>query len=79
MELARTAAAESKAAAVIEELARHAGSHLDIAHDNAFVRAVYRMYAPPDINGKMHRVKFTVKDYSGLDGKKELHALAALK
>ena len=74
--------AELQAVAAIELLARHAvvaEKHPDFEHYNEFVLAIYRLYAPLEINGEMHRVKLTVKDYIGPDAKKALHALAAVE
>jgi len=75
-------AAESKAVAAIEALARNAvlaENHADIEHNNEFVRAVSRLYVPLVIDGVPYRVKLTVKDYVGVNAKKELHALAAIE
>jgi hypothetical protein len=56
-----------------------AESHPDIEHRNPFVASVYRLYAPVLIDGKIYRVKLTVKDYAGISAQKQLHALAAVE
>ncbi len=74
--------AESRAVAGIESLSRHAvvaESHLDDAHHNPDVRAVYRFYAPLLIGSDLYRVKLTVKDYLGAKEKRQLHALEAVE
>lgn len=75
-------AAESKAVAGIEALARDAVAaerHPDTEHKNPDVNAVLRLYAPVSIAGVMYRVKLTVKDYSTEGNPKMLHALAAVE
>ena len=75
-------AAESKAVAGIDRLAKYAvvtERHADLEHHNEFVRAVCRLYASLVIDGVPYRVKLTVKDYAGAAAKKELHALAAVE
>jgi len=79
---ANLSAAESKAVAGIEELVRYAvvaEGHPDLEHGNAFVQAIYRLYAPATISGVLYRVKLTVKDYTGRGAKQVLHALAAIE
>lgn len=59
-----------------------AETHQDIEHHNTDVQAVHRLYAGVLIDGKMHRVKLTVKDYKFLDGsgeRKNLHAIEAVE
>lgn len=51
--------------------------HPDIAHQNEFIEAILRLYAPLSIGGKLYRVKLTVKDYKA--GEKLLHALEAVE
>ncbi len=54
--------------------------HLDARHENKFVRAVLRLYAPALIGESLYRVKITVKDFQrGDDARKLLHALEAIE
>ena len=74
-------AAESKAVAGIDRLARHAvvaERHADTQHKNPDVQAILRMYAPVSIRGTIYRAKLTVQDYKGGD-KRHLHALSAVE
>ena len=74
--------AESKAIAGVESLVRHAvlvETHHDYEHHNPDVLAVFRLYAPVVIDGRLYRAKLTVKDYVTLDNPKILHALAAVE
>ncbi|ANB91483.1 hypothetical protein MOVS_05240 [Moraxella ovis] len=68
----------------IEELVTNAvvaETHEDIKHQNTDVIAVHRLYVPALINGNLHRVKLTVKDYILTDGleRKNLHAIEAVE
>lgn len=64
----------------IVRLAIRAETHAD-KNGNQSVFAVHRLYSPVVIDGQMHRVKLTVKDYVLTDGKerKNLHALEAVE
>lgn len=54
--------------------------HLDSKYQNEFVQAIFRLFAPVEIEGKFYRVKLTVKDLrQGNDVRKLLHALEALE
>ena len=55
-------------------------SHADTKRGNVFVSAIYRLYAPVQIDGSMYRVKLTVKDLTAPDNPaKLLHALEAVE
>ncbi|UNU73304.1 hypothetical protein LU293_09615 [Moraxella nasovis] len=76
--------ATSQAVQGIKELVRNAvvaETHQDVKHGNERVTAIHRMYVPADINGQLHRVKLTIKDYSLNDGtkRKNLHAIEAIE
>lgn len=68
--------------AILVDLVKHAiraESHADTEHKNENVVAVHRLYAPAEIDGKIYRVKITVKDYVLNDGreKNNLYAIEA--
>lgn len=72
-------AAEIKAVAGIEQLARVAvvaERHRDDRHNNPFVTSVLRMYAALVLEGILYRVRLTVKDYGN---PRTLHALSAIE
>jgi hypothetical protein len=75
---------ESKAVAALEDLVRLAvvaERHADLEHQNEFVLAILRLYAPLQIGTLTYRVKLTVKEYSQAAGTAQsvLHALSALE
>ena len=56
----------SQAVTDIVSLVRYAvlaETHQDKQHNNNHVKAVHRLYAPVEIDGKLYRTKLTVKDY----------------
>lgn len=69
----------------IEELVTNAivaETHEDVKHNNPDVIAVHRMYVPALIDGQLHRIKLTVKDYvftTNQTSKKSLHAIEAVE
>lgn len=75
---------DSKAVAGLHELTRWAvlaERHVDDTHQNEFVAAVYRFYAPLRVAGQACRVKLTVKEYksgAGVAGRM-LHALSSVE
>lgn len=74
----------SQAIQGIKELVENAvvaETHQDIKHNNERVIAVHRLYVPALIDGQLHRVKLTVKDYVLNDGseRKNLHAIEAVE
>lgn len=73
---------EIKAVARLEDLVKSAvlaETHKDYAHENESIENIHRLYAAMRIKQKLYRVKLTVKQYIGVKGKKNLHALAALE
>ena len=58
-----------------------AESHKDTEHNNPDVQAVHRMFAPVEINGRLYRVKLTVRDYFGIASgeRTNLHAIEAIE
>ena len=58
-----------------------AESHKDNKHKNPDVQGIHRMYAAIEIDGKLYRVKLTIRDYFGLrrPNKTNLHAIAAIE
>jgi len=73
---------EIKAVAGLDGLVKAAvlaETHADYAHENEFVSSIHRLYAPMRIGQEIYRVKLTVKEYAGEDGKRNLHALSAVE
>jgi hypothetical protein len=73
---------EIKAIAGLEALVKTAilaETHADYVHKNQFVAHIHRFYAAMRMNKELYRVKLTVKEYIGKDGKKNLHALSAVE
>ena len=72
-----------QAVAALHELVQRAivaERHPDTAHNNEFVDAIYRLYAPASIAGRLYRIKLTVKDLrQSSDVRKLLHALDAIE
>ena len=68
-----------QAVAALRDLVRHAvvvERHADVTHGNKHVKAIFRLFAPVEIGGKLYRVRLTVKDLSAPDKNAMLlHAL----
>ena len=74
----------SQAVTDIVSLVRYAvlaETHQDKQHNNNHVKAVHRLYAPVEIDGKLYRTKLTVKDYVLNNGteRKNLHAIETIE
>lgn len=68
----------------IDDLARYAvraETHPDLQHGNTDVQAVHRLYVPMELDGKIYRVKLTMKEYAtgSKGGETALHALEAME
>lgn len=75
---------ELLAVSEIDALSRYAvraETHPDLTHDNPDVQAVHRLYVPMQLDGKIYRVKLTVKEYSAIEQSSDtaLHALEAVE
>ena len=54
--------------------------HADLMHRNEYVEWIYRLVAPALIEGRLYRLKLTVKDLQqGSQSRKLLHALEAVE